>query len=105
VVITDADIREAIMPSINAVVESIKEVLESTPPEVVSDIIHEGIVIVGGGAPMAGLVDLFKKELKLPIHMAPEPGTAVVRGAGIILENLEQYKDLLIDNEDELPPR
>ncbi len=105
VVITDADIREAIMPSIDAIIESIKEVLESTPPEVVSDIIHQGIVIVGGGAPTKGLIELFKKELKLPIHMAPEPETAVVRGAGIILENLEQYKDLLIDNEDELPPR
>lgn len=105
VVITDSDIREAIMPAIDLLVDSIKEVLESTPPEVVSDIMRQGIVLVGGGAEMIGLAKLFEKELKLPIHMVEEPHTAVVRGAGIVLENLEQYRDLLIDNDDELPPR
>lgn len=105
VVITDADIREAIMADIEALVEAIKEVLESTPPEVVSDIMNRGIVLVGASAQIAGLVTLFEKELKLPIHLVAEPHTAVVRGAGVVLENLEQYRDLLIDNEDELPPR
>jgi rod shape-determining protein MreB and related proteins len=105
VVITDADIREAIMGDIEALIESIKEVLESTPPEVVSDIMNRGIVLVGGSAQIVGLVTLFEKELKLPIHLVAEPHTAVVRGSGVVLENLEQYKDLLIDNEDELPPR
>ncbi|MCE9628809.1 MAG: rod shape-determining protein [Candidatus Vogelbacteria bacterium] len=105
VVITDSDIREAIMPAIDLLVDSIKEVLESTPPEVVSDIMRQGIVLVGGGAEMIGLAKLFEKELKLPIHMVEEPHTAVVRGAGIVLENLDLYQDLLIDNDDELPPR
>jgi len=105
VVITDSDIREAIMTDVEALIEAIKEVLESTPPEVVSDIMHRGIVLVGGSAQMVGLTDLFTKELKLPIHLVAEPDTAVVRGAGVVLENLDQYRDLLIDNEDELPPR
>ena len=105
VVITDSDIRESITGSINQLIDSIKEVLESTPPEVVSDIMHRGIVLVGGGSMILGLSDLLSRELKIPIHLIEEPHTAVVRGAGMILENLPYYKDILLDNEDELPPR
>ena len=105
VVVTDADIREAISESIAQFVEKIKEVLESTPPEVVSDIMHRGIVLVGGGVKMTGIKELLELELKIPIYLADEPHTAVVRGAGVLLENLDYYRDLLIDNEDELPPR
>lgn len=105
VVITDSDIREAIMPSINQLVDSIKEVLESTPPEVVADIMHRGIVLVGGGAIIHGLTGLLEKELGIPVILVDEPHTAVVRGTGIVLENLDRYQDILIDNEDELPPR
>jgi rod shape-determining protein MreB len=105
VVVTDADVREAIGESIVQFVEAIKEVLESTPPEIVSDIMHRGIVLVGGGVKLSGIKDLLESELKLPIHLAEEPHTAVVRGTGVVLEDLEHYKDLLIDNEDELPPR
>lgn len=105
VVITDSDLREAITGSINQLIDSIKEVLESTPPEVVSDIMHRGIVLVGGGSMIQGLTELLFRELKIPIHLIEEPHTAVVRGTGMILENLDYYKDILLDNEDELPPR
>jgi len=105
VVITDADIREAVMPSINLLVDSIKEVLETTPPEVVSDIMHRGIVLVGGGAEINGLVPLLEKELEIPVHLVDDPTTAVVRGTGVVLEHLNEYRDILIDNEEELPPR
>lgn len=105
VVITDADIREAITHSISTVVDAIKEVLESTPPEVVSDVMRRGIVLVGGGSLIHGLRDLLEKELEMPIHLDDEPETAVIRGAGVILENIEKYLEILIDNEDELPPR
>ncbi|MEK7478012.1 MAG: rod shape-determining protein [Patescibacteria group bacterium] len=105
VVITDADIREAITRSIIIFVDAIKEVLESTPPEVVSDIMHRGIVLVGAGSYIHGLQELLEKELQIPIHIVEEPHTAVVRGTGVILEDLDHYLDILIDDEDELPPR
>lgn len=105
VVITDADIREAITHSINILVDAIKEVLESTPPEVVSDIMRRGIVLVGGGSQIRGLRELLEREIQMPIHIDDEPNTAVIRGAGVILENINKYREILIDNEDELPPR
>jgi rod shape-determining protein MreB and related proteins len=105
VIITDSDIREAISASLATLVDAIKEVLESTPPEVISDIMHRGIYLVGGGAQMHGIRELLEEELEIPIHVVEDPLTAVVRGTGIILEEYDRYRDLLIDNEDELPPR
>lgn len=105
VVITDSDIREAIAPSMVTFVNAVREVLETTPPEILSDIMHRGIVLTGGGALISGLRDVLEDELKLPIHVAEDPLTAVVRGAGIVLENMDTYRDILIDNEDDLPPR
>jgi len=105
VAITDSDIREAIAGSVALFVDSIKEVLEETPPEVVSDIMRRGIVIVGGGSLIKGLRELLEKEIEIPIFLAEEPQTAVVRGTGVILDDLARYQDILIDNEDELPPR
>lgn len=104
VIITDGDIREAITHSIATLIDAIKEVLESTPPEVVSDIMRRGIVLVGGGSLIRGLRDLLEKEIQMPIHLDDEPNTAVIRGAGVILENLNNFREILIDNEDELPP-
>jgi rod shape-determining protein MreB len=104
VVITDSDIREAISQSIDTLVESVKEVLETTPPEVLSDIMHRGLYLAGGGALIKGIDDLIREHVKVPVHIADDPLTAVARGCGIILENLETFKDVLIINEDELPP-
>lgn len=105
VVITDADIREAVMPSVQILVDAVKEVLETTPPEVLSDIMNRGIILVGAGSQIHGLPQLLERELELPVHLIDDPVTAVVRGTGVILENVLEYKDILIDNEDELPPR
>jgi rod shape-determining protein MreB len=105
VIITDADIREAINDSIGQLVEAIKEVLESTPPEVISDIMHRGIVLVGGAAQISGMKKLLERELRIPVHLVDEPFTAVVRGTGLILEDINVHFEILIDNEDELPPR
>lgn len=105
VVISDDDVREAITPSIRRLVEAIKEVLEITPPEVISDIMHRGIILVGGGALIKGLPELLEEELKIPIVVIDEPSTAVVRGTAVILDNLTRFRDILVENEDELPPR
>ncbi len=105
VVITDSDIREAIAQSIDIFVEAIKEVLETTPPEVLSDIMRRGVIVAGGGAMIHGMQELLERELQIPIHMAEDPLTAVVRGTALILEDVDRFRDILIDNEDELPPR
>ena len=105
VVITDSDIREAISQSIDTLIESVKEVLEITPPEILSDIMQRGIYLIGGGALIKGLAEIITEYTKIPVHIAGDPLTAVCRGTGIILENLELYKDVLIANEDELPPK
>lgn len=105
VAITDSDIREAIFNSLAVFVDAVKEVLESTPPEVVSDIMRRGLVLTGGSATLRGLRELLEKELEIPIHLAEDPLMAVVRGTGVVLDDLDQYRDILIDNEDELPPR
>lgn len=104
VILTDSDLREAMMDSIGILVESIKEVIETTPPEVLSDVMARGIVLVGGGALIKGLPDLLSAQLKVPIHVSHDPLTAVVRGTGVVLENFDSYKDILIDHQDELPP-
>lgn len=105
VIVTDADIREAIMPSIITIIEASKEVLETTPPEVLSDVMSRGISLTGGGALIHGLAELWSNVLKIPVHVADDPLTSVARGTGIVLENLEAYRSLLIENQDGLPPR
>ncbi len=105
VIITDSDIREAIAQSVDNLIEAVKEVLETTPPEIVSDIMHRGAHLVGGGALIKGLGELLTESVKIPIHVSDDPLTAVARGAGIILEDLERYNEVLLRNEDELPPK
>ncbi|OHA86220.1 MAG: rod shape-determining protein [Candidatus Zambryskibacteria bacterium RIFCSPLOWO2_01_FULL_35_19] len=102
VVVTDSDIREAISHSIERLIEATKEVLEMTPPEILSDIMHRGIYLAGGGALIKGFADILKEEVKMPVYIADDPLTCVVRGTGIILEHLEKYKEVLIANEEDV---
>jgi rod shape-determining protein MreB len=105
VVITDADIREAISHSIDQLIEATREVLETTPPEVLADVMQDGIYLTGGGALIKGLPEVLSDILKLPVHVADNPLLAVVRGTGIILEDIDSYRDILINgDEDKLLP-
>lgn len=105
ITVNDADIREAILPSLLVIVESVKEVLENTPPEILGDVMHRGLVLVGGGALIRGMDRLIKIKTKMPVTIDDDPLTAVARGTGVILENIDKYKDILVDTNDELPPR
>lgn len=102
VVITDADIREATNQSIDTLLEAAKEVLETTPPEIIADVMQKGIYLTGGGALIKGLNIMLAEYLKIPVHIAEDPLTAVARGTGVILENLPKYSEVLILNEDDL---
>ncbi len=102
VVITDSDIREAMASSIESLLSSAKEVLETTPPEILADVMNRGIHLVGGGALIKGLDKLLSETLRMPVYIAEDPLTAIARGTGMILEDLEKFNDVLIQNEDEL---
>ena len=102
VVITDSDVREAIGQSIEIIVTSTREVLETTPPEILADIMKRGIFLVGGGALIKGLDRLLSQTLQLPVTIAEDPLTAIARGAGIILENIDTYSSILLQSEDDI---
>ncbi len=105
VTVTDADIREALMPSIKGLIEGVKDMLETIPPEILSDIMHRGITLSGGGALIPGLQELLQRVLRIPVFVVEDPLSAVARGTGVILDDLSSYKEVLIGNQDELPPR
>ncbi|MFA6524340.1 MAG: rod shape-determining protein [Candidatus Paceibacterota bacterium] len=105
VVVTDSDVREAFSASIKEFVEGVKDVLETTPPEILSDIMHRGITLSGGGALLNGLDKLLQSVLKIPVYVVDDPLSAVARGTGIVLDDIETYEEVLIGNQNELPPR
>ncbi|HWA32220.1 MAG TPA: rod shape-determining protein, partial [Candidatus Paceibacterota bacterium] len=80
-------------------------VLESTPPEILSDVMKRGITLTGGGALISGLDRLLESVLKIPVYVVDDPLSAVARGTGVILDDLPAYQEVLIGNQDELPPR
>lgn len=104
VVITDTDVREAISGSIDQLVDAAKEVLETAPPEVVSDVMRRGIYLAGGGALIRGLSDMLAENLGVAVYVPNDPLTAVVRGTGMILEDLPRYYESLITQSHELSP-
>jgi len=104
IVVTDQDIRNAIGHSIEELVESIKEVLETTPPEILADVMQRGIFLAGGGALIRGLPEFLTRHLGVPVVVAPDPLTAVVRGTSVILNDMENYRDTLLKNDEELVP-
>jgi rod shape-determining protein MreB len=104
VVITDTDIRTAVSHQVDSIVEAVRTVLEKTPPEVLADIMQRGIHMSGGGALIPGLGPLLEEMMQVPVLIVPDPLRAVVRGTGIVLENLDEYEEILIDNEGELSP-
>ncbi|MDH4184865.1 MAG: rod shape-determining protein, partial [Nitrospinota bacterium] len=94
--ITDSEVREALAEPISAVVEAVRTALERTPPELAADIVDKGIILAGGGALLQGLDSLLREETSLPIILADDPLTAVVRGAGIALENPNLLRSVTI---------
>lgn len=105
VIVTDSDIKEALLKSIKTLITATKEVIEGTPPELVSDIMHRGIVMTGGGALLKGLAQMFESEIKIPVYVAEDPLTAVVRGTGIILEDLDRMREVLVQHDEDIPPK
>ena len=98
VLITDSEISEAVAPSVNAIISEIRSVVEETPPELISDLMAKGIILAGGGSLLRGLPEMVEKATDIPTKLAEDPLTAVVRGCGIILENVESLREILVSN-------
>jgi len=97
VIVDSEDIRKAMEKSLNAMMEAVKGIIESTPPELLADIMGSGIYIVGGGALLAGLDVLLSAATRMKVKIIEDPLTAVVRGGGIVLENLDTLREVLAD--------
>jgi rod shape-determining protein MreB len=94
--ITSVEIREALDEAIDTIIDAIKVALERTPPELASDILDRGIILTGGGALLKNIDARIRESTSLPIHIADDPLTCVVRGCGKILDNFEQYEKVLL---------
>lgn len=93
---TSVEIREALNEPVHQIVDAVKLTLERTPPELASDILDRGIMLSGGGALLKNLDERLRLETSLPVHVAEDPLTAVVRGAQKVLENLNHYSKVLL---------
>ncbi len=94
--VNDGQIREAMSRSIKAIVEHIKSILEITPPELVADIYRRGIIMTGGGALLKGLDQAITEGTGLPVKVADDPLTAVVRGCGVLLDSPKLLSDVAL---------
>ena len=104
IVLDDSEIRRALRHSITTIVNAVKSAVEETPPELIADMMQRGIVLVGGGGLLRGLDRLLEEETKIFVRIAEDPLTAVVRGTGIILEDLDSLKGVLVGVEREKSP-
>lgn len=95
VVVDDREIRQVLDKSLKILVDTVKSAIEEAPPELVADIMHNGIVLAGGGSLLRGLDKRIAEETLMPVRVCEDPLTAVVRGAGIILEDIERVRDVL----------
>lgn len=94
--LSSAQVREAITEPVDAIVEAIRQSLERTPPELASDILDRGIILTGGGALLRGLDKRIQQETNLPVIIAEDPLTCVVRGCGTVLDNMVKYETVVI---------
>lgn len=96
IMVTDVQIRSAISKSVQQIIEAVRATMEETPPELIADVMEKGIVLCGGGALLRGLDQLIKTSTQTSVHIADDPLTSVVRGTGMVLEDLENLKNVLL---------
>ena len=94
ITVDDAEVREALAPTVNVIVQAIRDALERIPPELSADIYDHGVVLTGGGSLLHNLPERLRTDTELPVQLAEEPLTSVVRGAGRMLSNFALLKKL-----------
>lgn len=105
IIVNDSQIRKALNRSIKSLINSIKVTIEETPPELVADIMTRGIFLVGGGSLLRGLEQLVAEQTEMPVKLVEDPLTAVVRGTGVVLEDIDALKNVLVSTQYEEPPK
>ena len=103
--VNDEDIRRALAKSVKQIVTAVKTTVEETPPELLADIMAKGIHLAGGGSLLKGLDILIQEEVKIPTKIIEDPMTAVVRGAGMVLERIDELHEILAEEEEMQPPK
>lgn len=93
---TGAEVHEALLETIANIVDVVRVALENTPPELSSDLVDRGIMMSGGGSMLRGLDRLLAKETGLPVKVAEDPLFCVVKGAGKVIEELDNYREVLM---------
>jgi rod shape-determining protein MreB len=96
VTVSIGEIRDAIAGPVSLIVEAVKMSIEETPPELLADIMDQGIILAGGGGMLRGLDHRLREETQMPVHVADDPLQCVVRGTGACLENLEVYRKVFV---------
>jgi rod shape-determining protein MreB len=99
IMVTDEEIRRALAKSVKQTVDAIKMTVEDTPPELLADIMSRGIYLAGGGSLLRGLDELITKETKIMTKIIDDPLTAVARGAGLVLEDIDKLREVLVDTQ------
>ena len=94
--VNSVHIREALSEPVSSIIETIKQTLEATPPELAADVMEYGITLTGGGALLRGLDELITSETDMPVHVANEPLNCVAMGTGLVLEHIDTLKNVLI---------
>jgi rod shape-determining protein MreB len=100
VTVTSEEVREAMKEPFESIVGAIKETLEETPPELAADLTERGITMAGGGSLIRGIDRAIRKEIDVPVRIAEDPLTCVARGTGLVIENLDKFKEALESDED-----
>jgi rod shape-determining protein MreB len=98
VILSDTQAREALQRSLSSIISAIKGTVEETPPELISDIIEHGITLAGGGSLIRGLDQVIEQATQIRTKLTEDPLTSVVRGTGLVLEDLEAVQELLLPN-------
>ena len=105
VIVNSDEIREAMRRSVKILVNAVRSTIEEAPPELVADIMERGIILAGGGSLLRGLDKLVAQETQMPVKITEDPLTAVVRGCGVVLEDIDALKDILVTTQYQEPPR
>ena len=101
IILDETDIRDAVSQSLSQIIEAVREILDVSPPEVLSDILNEGIILTGGGGLIKNIDKLFESELKVKTLISENPLTDVVNGTQAILLDMEKHKEFLVKNSKE----
>src|SRR3990167_7928992 len=101
ITITSEEVRRAISRSVRQILAEIKSTIEETPPELIADLLNRSVWISGGGSLLRGLDELISHEIKLPVKIVDDPLTAVARGCGFVLEQIDKLKEVLVETSKE----